>query len=158
MAELRAMFAMVGFTNTRTILQSGNIVFESGERTGAALEAFLEIETERCLKLRTDYLVRAAEEWNAIVARNPFPRQAKDDPSHLLVLPLKSPPTTTELAALEAALPGRETIAAKGRELYAYYPDGIGKSKLTVALIERKLNTRCTGRNWNTVLKLQAAL
>jgi uncharacterized protein (DUF1697 family) len=44
-----------------------------------------------------------------------------------------------------------------GKQLYIVYPDGIGRSRLTVALIEKKLGTRGTGRNWNTALKLAAA-
>ena len=71
-------------------------------------------------------------------------------------MPLKAAPGEAELAALKSAIPGRERIEAHGRDLYIVYPDGIGRSKLTLALIERKLATRGTGRNWNTVLKLQA--
>jgi len=158
MAELKGLFEFLGFTQVCTILQSGNIVFDGKKTTGPALETLLEAETEKRLKLRTDYLVRTPEEWSAVIDKNPFEREAKDDPSHLLVLPLKSTPAPSALAALQAAIQGRETIRALGRELYAYYPDGIGQSKLTIALIERKLNTRCTGRNWNTVMKIQAAL
>ena len=156
MAELKGMFESLGFTSVRTILQSGNVVFGGGTRSGRALESHLEAETEKKLKLRTDYFVRTAEEWNALVHANPFERQAKEDPSHLLVLPLKSAPAAADLAALQAASQGREIVRAAGRELYIYYPDGIGESKLTVDLIDRKLKTRSTGRNWNTVLKIQA--
>ena len=49
---------------------------------------------------------------------------------------------------------GPETVEVVGRELYAVYPDGQGNSKLTNALIESKLETRGTARNWNTALKL----
>jgi uncharacterized protein (DUF1697 family) len=57
---------------------------------------------------------------------------------------------------LQSAIKGRERFIAKNRELYITYPDGIGTSKFTQTLIEKTLGTRCTGRNWNTVLKLQA--
>jgi uncharacterized protein (DUF1697 family) len=50
----------------------------------------------------------------------------------------------------------REIVRAKGRQAYIYYVDGVGRSKLTNSLIEQKLGTRATGRNWNTVLKLGA--
>jgi uncharacterized protein (DUF1697 family) len=158
MADLKETLESLGFTGVRTILQSGSVVFGGGGKNGAALESFLEAEIEKRLKLRTDVLVRTAQEWDAVVQANPFPREAVDDPSHLLVLPLKSAPPAVNVAALQAAIPRREVVRAVGRELYAYYPDGIGESKLTVALIERKLGTRCSGRNWNTVLKIQAAV
>jgi uncharacterized protein (DUF1697 family) len=157
MADLKKMFESLGFAGARTILQSGNVVFQGAGVTGSALESYLEAETERELKLHTDYLVRTADEWRAVIAQNPFRQEATDDPSHLLVLPLKSAPAASKLAALRAGIPGREVVQEAGRELYTYYPDGIGNSKLTVALIERKLQTHCTGRNWNTVLKILAA-
>jgi len=158
MTDLKRMLESLGFTGVHTILQSGNVIFDGGKSTTASLEKLLEAETEKRLSLHTDYLVRTADEWNELVGKNPFRQEANDDSSHLLVLPLKSAAATADLAALRAAIQGREIVRAAGRELYAYYPDGIGNSKLTLALIERKLKTRCTGRNWNTVLKIQAAM
>jgi uncharacterized protein (DUF1697 family) len=69
---------------------------------------------------------------------------------------LKEAPPASAVKGLQEAIPGRETVRARGRELYVVYPDGIGRSKLTVALMDRKLGTRGTGRNWNTVTKLAA--
>jgi uncharacterized protein (DUF1697 family) len=156
MADLRAMFEALDFANVRTLLQTGNVVFEGGRRTGAALESFLEAETTKRLNLGCDYLVRTSAQWIDLVAGNPFPNEARRDPSHLLVMPLKSVPGKREVAALQATIEGREVLRAKGQELYIVYPDGIGRSKLTVSVIEKKLNTRGTCRNWNTTLKLLA--
>lgn len=158
MADLKGMFDALKFAGVRTLLQSGNVVFSSDDKAGAQLESRLEAETEKRFKLATQYFVRTSAEWDSIILANPFPREAANDPGHLLVLPLKTAPSPTALAALEASIQGRETVRAKGRTLYAYYPDGIGNSKLTVALIERKLGSPCTGRNWNTTLKIQSAL
>jgi uncharacterized protein (DUF1697 family) len=157
MADLRALLADLGFKAPRSLLQSGNLVFRS-QPTGAALEALLEKEAQTRLGLAADFLVRTADEWAAIVAANPYPALARDDPSHLIVMPLKSPPDAAGLEALRGWIPGRETIDAVGRELYVAYPDGIGTSKLTGAVIERRLGTRGTARNWNTATKLAALL
>jgi uncharacterized protein (DUF1697 family) len=156
MADLRAMFEALDFANVRTLLQTGNVAFEGGRRTGAALESFLEAETTKRLNLECDYLVRTSAQWIDLVAGNPFPNEARRDPSHLLVMPLKSVPGKREVAALQATIEGREVLKAKGQDLYIVYPDGIGRSKLTVSVIEKKLNTRGTCRNWNTTLKLLA--
>ena len=67
---------------------------------------------------------------------------------------LKDAPSAAAVKALTAAIKGRETFRAAGRNAYVVYPDGIGRSKLTNALIEKTLETRGTARNWNTVLKL----
>ncbi len=156
MSDLRDLLGTLGFAGAKSLLQSGNLVFPSERVTGDALERLLEAETERRLKLNVDYVVRTAEEWQAIVARNPFPAQAESDPSHLVVMFLKEPPGAAGMAALRAVIQGPEVVRPEGKQLYVVYPAGIGRSKLTGALIEQKLGSRGTGRNWNTVLKLAA--
>ena len=156
MSDLKNLFATLGFPGVQSLLQSGNVVFESAKRTAAELERLLELETEKHLKVRADYLVRTSREWKEIVARNPFPGEAKDDPSHLLVTFLKKAPTTKDVEALQAAIRGPEMVRVVGRQAYITYPAGIGRSKLTHTLIESKLGCQGTGRNWNTVLRLLA--
>lgn len=159
MADLRALLAELGFAEPRSLLQSGNLLFRSEGRTPDELESLLSAETERRLGLKTDFFVRTADEWDAVVAGNPFPAEAKDDPGHLVVMALKAAPEAAAVAALQAAIAangGRETVRAVGRQAYLVYPDGIGESKLTIQRIEKALGTRGTGRNWNTTLKLQA--
>jgi uncharacterized protein (DUF1697 family) len=155
MADLRAFLAELGYASPRSLLQSGNLVFE-GEGAGPVVEARLEGEAEARLGLKTDFMVRTAAEWAGIIAANPLAAEAERDPSHLLVMVFKGAPEPSALSALEAAVPGRERVHGHGRELYIVYPDGIGTSKLTGQLIERRLGLRGTGRNWNTVLKLAA--
>jgi uncharacterized protein (DUF1697 family) len=152
MADLKAFFEALEMPG-RTLLQSGNVVFE-GKGPTAGLEALLEAESAKRLGLKTEYFVRTAKEWSAIIAGNPFAAAAKDDPSHLVLLALREAPSAAAAKALSAAIKGREEVAVKGRVAYAVYPDGIGRSKLTNAFIEKHLGTRTTGRNWNTVLKL----
>jgi uncharacterized protein (DUF1697 family) len=101
-----------------------------------------------------EIFVRTPDEWGDIIARNPFPDEAKRTPALLQVIALKTAPAKSAVAALQAAIVGREVIAAGPRHLYAMYPDGAGQSRLTAAVIDAKLGTRCTARNWNTVLKL----
>jgi uncharacterized protein (DUF1697 family) len=69
---------------------------------------------------------------------------------------LKKAAGAKEVDELTAAIKGPEIVRSDGKQLYIFYPAGIGQSKLTNALIERKLGTRGTARNWNTVLKLAA--
>jgi uncharacterized protein (DUF1697 family) len=154
MSDLRDLFGVLGLTGATSLLQSGNLVFQSDHLTGAALEHLLEVETAKRLKVSTDYFIRGAAECKKIVARNPFPEAAAKDPGHLVVIFLKSAPPAKNVAALRAAIQGPEIIHGDGKQLYVVYPAGIGRSKLTVALIEKKLGSRGTGRNWNTVLKL----
>jgi uncharacterized protein (DUF1697 family) len=145
MADLRAKFAAAGFQDAQTLLQSGNVVF-SGKGKPAQMEKAIEA------KVGTDVLVRTAAEWAKIVAANPFRAEARNDPGRLVVMFLKDAPER----AFE--WPGPERMQLAGRALYVVYPNGQGKTKLTGALIEKRLGTRGTARNWNTVTKLAAML
>ena len=156
MADLEALLVGLGFTDAQTLLASGNIVFTGGSKTTAALEQTLERAAAKQLGVETDFFVRTAKEWQAIIEANAFTKQARDDPSHLLAFVTKDEVSTAAVAALQKAIVGREVVRAKGRCAYIVYPDGIGRSKLTTAIIEKKLGTSGTARNWNTMLKLQA--
>ena len=156
MADLRDLLIHLGFEDVRSVLQSGNLVFRSATRSAARLERLLETEAEKRLALHTDFFVRTAAEWQDIIARNPFPKEAARDPGHLLVVFLKDAPGAKNAKALVAAITGPEIVRVDGRQAYIYYPDGVGRSRLTNALIEAKLGTRATGRNWNTVVRLGA--
>jgi uncharacterized protein (DUF1697 family) len=157
MADLRDLLAQLGLSDARTVLQSGNLVFRStGRRTPAQLEQVLEREAEQRFGVRADWLVRKADEWRMIIARNPFREEAARDSSHLVVMLLKDAPSASRLEALQAAITCPEVVRADGRHMYIVYPNGIGRSRLTNSLIEKTLRTRGTGRNWNTVLKIDA--
>jgi len=156
MSDLRHLLTSLGFVRVESLLQSGNLVFKADGGTAAKLETTLEAETQKRLGLKTASFVRTAKEMDAVIAGNPFPAEAKRDPSHLLVVFLKDAPKANAVEALRAAVVGPELVQANGKHAYIVYPDGIGRSRLTNALIEAKLGTQGTGRNWNTVLKLAA--
>jgi uncharacterized protein (DUF1697 family) len=156
MSALRAVLEATGFGDVRTVLQSGNVVFTSSRRSAASLERASERTLQARLGIETDVFVRSADEWGDIIAANPFPAQARNDPAHLVVALLKTAADDRNAEHLRGAISGRERVEVDGRVAYIIYPDGIGRSRLTTAIIERHLDTSVTGRNWNTVLKLAA--
>jgi uncharacterized protein (DUF1697 family) len=156
MSDLRDLAAGLGFEDAQTLLNSGNLVFRARAKSAADLERVLEIETKKRLRLETQYFIRTVDDWKDVIAKNPLPKEAASDPSHLVVGCLKDAPDVRAAKALGAAIPGREIARVVGHQVYIYYPDGIGTSKLTAAIIDRALGTRGTARNWNTVLKLRA--
>jgi len=154
MEPLRDWLSRMGYENVRSLLNSGNVVFGSTVRDSARIERELERRAIRDLHLTTDFFVRSAEEWHEVISRNPFVREAADAPGYLQLLTLKSAPSSKQWRALDGAIRGRERVRGDGRQAYIVFPDGVGGSKLTAALIERQLGTRGTMRNWNTVRKL----
>lgn len=156
MGDLRKLMADLGFQDAQTLLQSGNVVFRSETAPAARLERLLADAAAGQLRIETDFFVRTAKDWKAVIAHNPFPDEAARDPGNLLVMCMKEAPEPAAVAALQKSIKGREVVRAKGTHAYLVYPDGIGRSKLTTTIIERALGTRGTGRNWNTVLKLDA--
>jgi len=158
MANLRSLASRLGVRSPRTLLRSGNLVFEVEGSTPVELERLFEAGASARLHLQTEFFVRTAAEWQAIIAGNPFPSEAAEDPSHLVVMCLKAAPSTKAVASLRTAIVGRERVRVRGREAYLTYPDGIGNSTLTIRSIERTLGVGGTGRNWNTVLKIGALL
>ena len=156
MADLIQLCTRLGLKNTRSFLNTGNLIFQAEKKSERARELLLEEEVKKRLSLETVFCIRDAREWQAVIAGNPLREEARRDPSHLLVLFLKSPVNATSVKALQAAIKGPEIVRGKGRQVYIAYPDGIGRSRLTPSLIESKLGTRGTGRNWNTVLKIGA--
>lgn len=154
MEDLCILLERMGFENVDTIAQSGNVVFSDHGGSEAELEVALERAARKKLGLETDFLVRTREEWNSMMAHNPFTAQARENPSHVLVYFLKEGTTGEKALALEKGIRGPEMVSLWGQHLYAYYPQGIGRSKLTLAVIEKRLGTKGTARNWNTISDL----
>ena len=157
MAELREFLGKQGLKDITTLLASGNIVFTAGRTSSDTLEKRLEADFAKKFGYASDVFIRSGDEWRAAIEANPFPAEAKQDPSRFVMLALKREVTAASVKNLQDAIVGRERVKAVGRQLYAVYPDGQGESKLTIGLIEKQLGTRGTARNWNTVLKLRSA-
>lgn len=158
MSALKALLEKLGFDEAQTLLQSGNIVFKTAKRSERDLESLLQIETEKRLKVHTEFFIRDAKDLDHLIKQNPFAREAREDPGHLIVMFLKDAVTKQKVAELQSRIVGPELVRDAGREIFITYPAGQGRSKLTNALIEKTLNTRGTARNWNTILKVSAAM
>lgn len=155
MTELRALHETLGFQNVTTYIQSGNVVFTADETETGLLARRIEDTFALKFGFQSGVIVRSAAELAETIVHNPFPQHALDAPKFLLVVFLASQPEPTALEMLRQAYSGPEEFQLNGQELYIFYPDGSGRSKFTLPLIEKRLGTAGTGRNWNTVLQLR---
>jgi len=156
MDALSRVYESLGLTDVRTLLQSGNVLFRSGLTDREALTKRIRQEIERQLGLTVEVILRTLAEITNIVQRGPV-LSAKADKDKLLVMFLTSvppPAAQAELRKWHASKELKEMLEIRGPEIYLYYPDGVGRSKLTNAVIESKLDTAGTARNWNTLVKL----
>jgi uncharacterized protein (DUF1697 family) len=155
MSELKSLHQALGFKDVVTYIQSGNVVFSSDATNPAQLARQIEESFAQKFGFQSQVMVRTSAELQEIIASNPFQNQPEKEPKWVAVLFLTTRPESSALEDLKKTYSGPEEIYLIGQELFVYYPDGIGRSKLTLPLIEKKLKTVGTGRNWNTVLQLQ---
>ncbi len=151
-AELKAAFEALGFEKVRTLLASGNVLFDA--RPGKAVKQQIEAGLQQRFGFEVPIVLRTLDELRAIVAANPFGREAGEDAQlHILLLDQDLPQGFSF-----ANLAGDYDVAAiRPRELcFIIYrkPDGtyLGTSKLAVDKALPK-GVVATMRNWNTILK-----
>jgi uncharacterized protein (DUF1697 family) len=154
MPELRDVLEGAGFDDVRTYLQSGNVVLSSGssaDRLARAVEGHI----ADGFGLEIEVVVRTRAQLAAVVRRNPLGDVAVD-PKRYQVSFLAAKPAAAVVRKLEAALVEPEAIAVIGREIFAWHPKGVARSKLWSLLAGRGLGVTATARNWTTVTKLLA--
>ena len=159
MDALRDVYESLGLGDVRTLLQSGNVLFRSGLTDRQRLVKRITQEIERKFDLQVEVILRTLAELASIVDRGPV-LSPRADKSKLLVMFLSDVPAAAAQDALKAWHKSKglkELLEIRGPEIYLYYPDGVGRSKLTSSVIEGKLETSGTARNWNTLTKLVEA-
>ncbi|MFE4450358.1 DUF1697 domain-containing protein [Streptomyces sp. NPDC056796] len=155
MAELRALLGELGHEDVATHLQSGNAVFRSASDDESALAAGLERAVEERFGFPVDCLVRSGAYLAGVAEACPFPAAGLEG-RQLHVTYFDRAVDATRFASLDADSFRPEEFRLGDRALYLYAPDGLGRSKLAVALGKPAVTRGlvATSRNWNTVVKL----
>ena len=151
MAQLREIAADVGFIDVRTYIQSGNLVASTDLEPEVAGEV-LAVAIREATGLRIPIIIRTAQQWADVIAANPFP-DAPDPGTkvHVIFLPA---PASAAIRAFDASGFAPESLAVVGSEIYLHLPDGMGRSRLAVAVNRLSDAAGGTARNWNTVRKV----
>jgi uncharacterized protein (DUF1697 family) len=151
MERLRSSFEALGFDSVRTYVQSGNVVFESEQKSATGLSKKIEEKIQRDFGFTASVLVKSSKEIAQIVGNNPLVKEKGIDHSKLHVTFLSDAPPKTAVKLLEPLARGSELVRILSREIYLYCPDGYGRTKLSNNAIEKKLSVVATTRNWRTV-------
>lgn len=154
MDALRGLYESLKPRDAQTYIQSGNVVCRTEEQDLALLAQRIENAIERGFDFRPGAILRTSSDLREVIASNPFRTRRGIDPSKLVVIFLASDPGPEARDKVRRITADPEELRMVGRELYIYFPNGMGRSKLSPAVIEKMLKTPGTGRNWNTVRKL----
>jgi uncharacterized protein (DUF1697 family) len=152
MPDLRDALTAAGYENVRTYLQSGNVVVSSDDPPNKVAARCKGVIAER-FGLDIDVVVRTRDELAAVVRQNPLGDAVKD-PKRYQVSFLEDEPDGVLADRLAADAAPEERVVIEGREIYAWHPAGVARSKLWAELANRKLGVTATARNWTTVTKL----
>lgn len=156
MADLRQVYTDLGLSDVKTILASGNVIFRSTETDQDKLSQTLEAAIAEHFGFESRIILRTPNTIAEAAKNNPFAEHSNFEAKKLLVFFLKDMPQDDALNSLRAAHDGVEQVQLVGQDLFAYYPEGMGRSKLDNKLLEKHMGVVGTGRNWNTVNKLLA--
>jgi uncharacterized protein (DUF1697 family) len=135
----------------RTYVQSGNVIFRTKEKNTRKLAIKIQDAIEKNFKFRPAVIVRTLDELREAIAATPFDARRNLHPGKVLVTFLEDVPQAEAAAKLATLKSYPEEIHLLGRELYIYFPDGAGKSKLPWSQVEKLLKVNGTARNWNSV-------
>jgi uncharacterized protein (DUF1697 family) len=154
MPRLRTALEAAGFGDVKTYVQSGNVVLSSAaspERVATRVHALIKKEFGHDIAV----VVRSHAELKAVVRRNPLGKMATNPKRHLVTFlgSALPPPVKKKLGEVAGA---DEKFAVRGKEIYSWHPEGVGRSPLWERLGGKALGVAATSRNWSTVTTLLA--
>lgn len=154
MAELKQLFINLGFNNIITYIQSGNVIFESSEKNNSKIEEQIVEQVKNEFGHTIKVLVITKDNLRNIFTSNPFLKDETIDTKALYVILLKENYFVEGIKLIEPYITNKEELKIVGNCAYIQYPAGAENSKLTINIIEKKLQTVATSRNWRTITKL----
>ena len=154
MPKLREALNDSGFEDARTYLQSGNVLLRSDVPAAALADQVAELIAAE-FGLELEIVVRTRDELAEVIRRNPLGEVAVN-PKRYQVTFLEREPDPQVMEKLERVRAAPERLEMIGREIYAWHPEGVARSKLAIQLGGRGLGVPATSRNWTTVMNLLA--
>ncbi|MDX8517682.1 DUF1697 domain-containing protein [Mesorhizobium dulcispinae] len=153
MADLKAMAEGVGLKNVRTLVATGNLVFEARTTKVSALERRLEKAFEETFGRHVDIVVRGAEDWLKLAAGNPFPAESAETADQVAVRVMRQPVADEALSGLQVRAAVDERVRLVGGDIWFVFSRERPSSRLLAAANHKRMGIG-TSRNWNTVRRL----
>ena len=153
MPELKKCFEKAGFSDVKTLLGSGNVVFSAGASPEAALERKIEAAMEKHLGRTFMTVVRSVDALRAILDSDPYKAFKLPADAKRVVTFLREKPRTK--LDLPVKVDGARILSLRGTEVFSAYVPG-AKGATFMVLIEKTLGKDATTRTWETVKKVAA--
>jgi len=155
MPELIALFQNLGFTNVKTYVQSGNVVFQAESQDTVSLEEQIATAITEKFKFSVPVLVKNLLEWQSILENNSFVNERNEDNTKLHVTLVAGEPDMDRIAKINPTQYLPDEFRIIGNTIYLLCPNGYGRTKLHNIFFESKLKLNATTRNWKTMQELQ---
>jgi len=154
MIDLKNLFEALGFKNVKTYIQSGNVIFDYDHIDIEKLANKIKKEISETFGFFVNTIIRTDEEFRKIINNNPFVKDSNVEIDNLYVTFMLDIPDSSLVELLDEKKEENEKLSVISREIYLYCPNGYGRTKLNNVMIERKLKTVATTRNWKTINNL----
>ena len=152
MADLLALYKKLGFNDSETFIQSGNVIFSNPENIPVpAIASKIGEAIREKFGYSIPVIIRSPEELREIIAMNPFTGEKNYNPERLAVIFLYEEPAEAQIEKVKNIDYPPDKFKIAGKEIFIYCPDGFGRSKIYTGFFENKMKVTGTGRNWNTV-------
>lgn len=154
MNQLAALYEDIGFKNVKTYVNSGNVVFDYDLSETNSLAKVIELKIKEKFNLNVPVLVRSVDEFEKIIAYNPFFKSDNDGKDKLYITFLSAKPNDEENLKISKILSEQDKCIIVGKEVYLYIPGFYSRTKFSNYFFEKQLNIKATTRNWKTVVTL----
>ncbi len=154
MADLKELYESLKFRDVQTYLQSGNVAFRTESVDLIAVSAKIQAGIAKRFRVTPGVMLRTLNDMRRIVKKNPFGRRSAIEPAKLHVYFLNRVLSRPAVAQLKNLSLDPEELIPSNSELFIYFPNGAGQSKLPWRTVEKICTAPGTARNWNTVTKL----
>ena len=154
MDALKKIYESLHFEDVKTYIQSGNVVFSTGETDLKKLENLITSQIENEFGTEVPVIVLKAETLENIIKNNPFVKDKQKDTSFIHITFLADKPKEIDKDSIENKKQQGEEIEFSENAIYLYCPNGYGRTKLNNNFLENKLKIKATTRNWKTTNEL----
>lgn len=154
MDDLKKLFLSLGHQNVETVIQSGNVIFESQEKNLKKITSKIEEKLQGFMKKEIKVFVRTYNELEKIIKSGPFGTTESDDKIKTYVFFLYEEPGTKIKLPLVSDNGEVNIFKKSGLQLFMLVKKVPGKASSPNDLVDKAFGVKTTARKWNVVCKI----